>query len=78
MKSIVVQYSAGYTGAGIEWTSRKNCRLEEGEDVRAGRAGRAEGSSAIGGGEQAAVSLTPEGDGTGSASLLTPNACSHL
>ena len=40
--------------------------------------GRVEGSSAIGDGEQAAVSLTPEGDGTGSGSLLTPNAISHL
>ena len=40
--------------------------------------GRVEGSSAIGDGEQAAVSLTPEGDGTGSGSLLTPNAISHI
>ena len=32
--------------------------------------GRAEGSSAIGDGGQAAISLTPDGDGTGSGSLL--------
>ena len=39
---------------------------------------RVEGSLAIGDGEQAAISLTPEGDGTSSGSLLTPNACSCL
>ena len=32
--------------------------------------GRAEGWSAIGGGGQAAISLTPDVDGTGSGSLL--------
>ena len=32
--------------------------------------GRAEGLSAIGDGEQAAISLTPDDDGTGSGSLL--------
>ena len=32
--------------------------------------GRAEGSSATGAGEQAAVSLTPDVDGTGVSSLL--------
>ena len=32
--------------------------------------GRAEGSSAIGDGGQAAISLTPDVDGTGSVSLL--------
>ena len=32
--------------------------------------GRAEGSSAIGGGGQAAMSLTPDVDGTGFGSLL--------
>ena len=32
--------------------------------------GRAEGSSAIGDGGQAAISFTPEVDGTGSGSLL--------
>ena len=40
--------------------------------------GRAEGSSAIGDGGQAAISLTPDVDGTGSGSLLKPNACSTL
>ena len=32
--------------------------------------GRAEGSSAVGDGGQAAISLTPDVDGTGSGSLL--------
>ena len=40
--------------------------------------GRAEGSSAIGDGGQAAVSLTPDIDGTGSGSLLEPDARLHL
>ena len=40
--------------------------------------GRAEGSSATGDGGQAAVSLTPDVDGTGSGSLLEPNVCSYL
>ena len=35
-------------------------------------------SSAIGDGGQAAVSLTPDLDGTGSGSLLEPDARSHL
>ena len=41
--------------------------------------GRAEGFSAIGDGRQAAVSLIPDVDGTGSGgSLREPDACSHL
>ena len=40
--------------------------------------GRAEGSSAIGDGGQAAIPLTPDVDGTGSGSLLEPDARSHL
>ena len=40
--------------------------------------GRAEGSPAIGDGGRAAMSLTPDVDGTGSGSLLEPDACSHL
>ena len=36
--------------------------------------GRAEGSSAIGDGGQAAISLTPDVDGTGSGSLLEQDA----
>ena len=40
--------------------------------------GRAEGSSAIGNGGQAVISLTPDVDGTGSGSLLEPEARSHL
>ena len=37
--------------------------------------GRAE---ATGDGGQAAISLTPDVDGTGSGSLLEPDACLHL
>ena len=51
--------------------------------------GRAEGQSAVGDGEQAAASLVPDIDGTGSGSLLdsmlstvlkqqSSDACSHL
>ena len=40
--------------------------------------GRAEGPSAIGGGGQAAISLTHDADGTGSGSLLEPDARLHL
>ena len=40
--------------------------------------GRAEGSSAIGDGGQAAVPLTPDTDGRGSGSSLEPDARSHL
>ena len=40
--------------------------------------GRAEGSSAIGDGGQAVISLTSDVDGTGSGSLLEPDALSHL
>ena len=39
--------------------------------------GRAEGLSAIGDGGQAAMSLMPDVDGTGSGSLLEPDACSQ-
>ena len=39
--------------------------------------GRAEGSSAIGDGRQAATSFMPDVDGTGSGSLLEPDACSQ-
>ena len=48
---------------------------EEGEEVRNGRA---EGFSAKGDGGQAAVSLTPEMDGTGSGSLLGADAFLYL
>ena len=40
--------------------------------------GRAEGSSAVGDGGQAAISITPVVDGTGSGSSLEPDAGSHL
>ena len=45
---------------------------------RQGGDGRAEGLSAIGDGEQAAISLMPDVDGTGFGSFLEPDACSHL
>ena len=48
---------------------------EEGEEVGDGRA---EGSSATGDGGQAAMSLMPDADGTGSISLLEPHAHLHL
>ena len=40
--------------------------------------GRAEGLSAVGDRGQAAVSLTPDMDGTGSGSSLEPDARLHL
>ena len=40
--------------------------------------GGAEGSSTIGDGGQAAISLMPDADGTGSGSLLEPDARFHL
>ena len=40
--------------------------------------GRVEGSSATGDGGQAAMSLTSDIDGTGSGSLLEPDASLHL
>ena len=40
--------------------------------------GRAEGSSAIGDGGQAAILLMPDVDGTSSGSLLALDVCSHL
>ena len=49
--------------------------LEEREEVGDGRA---EGSSAVRDGGQAAVSLVPDVDGTGSGSLLEPDACLQL
>ena len=59
MKSTIGQYKSWHTGAGIEWTGKKSYCLEEGEEVGDGRA---EGSSAIGDGGQAAMSLTPDID----------------
>ena len=40
--------------------------------------GGAEASLVIGGGGQAAISLTPVIDGKGSGSLLEPHACSYF
>ena len=45
---------------------------------RQGGDGRAEGLSAIGDGEQAAISLTTDIDGRGPGSLLEPDAHLHL
>ena len=49
--------------------------MEEGEEVGDGTA---EGSSAIGDGGQAAISLMPDADGTGSGSLLDSVLSTHL
>ena len=59
MKSTVVQYNSWHTRAGIEWAGKKSYWLEEGEEVGDGRA---EGSSAIGDGGQAAISFTHDLD----------------
>ena len=59
----------------MEGTSKKSYRLEEGEEVGDGRA---EGLLAIGDRGQAAISLIPNTEGTGSDCLLEPDGCSHL
>ena len=56
----VVQYS-WHTGTGIEWTGKKSYWLDEEDEVGDGRA---EGSSTIGGGGEAAIPLTPDVDQT--------------
>ena len=55
LKSTVVQYNSWHPGAGIEWTDKKSYWLGEGEEVGDCRA---EGSSVIGNGGQAAKLLT--------------------
>ena len=67
LKSRIAQYNNWHTRAGIKRTGKESYCLEEGEEVGNDRA---EGSSATGDGGQAAISLTPEVDGTGSGSLL--------
>ena len=67
LKGTVVQYNSWHRVAGIEWTGKKSYWLEEGEEVGDGRA---EGSSAIGDGGQAAISLMADTVGTGSGFLL--------
>ena len=74
LKNIVIQYNSWCTRTGIEWTG-KNYWLGEGEE---GGDGRAEGSSAIGDGGQAVVSLMTDVDGIGFGSLLEPDAHPHL
>ena len=66
MKSTVVQYNNWHTGPASSEQER-SVTMEEGEEVGDGRA---EGLSAIGDGGQAAISLMPDVDGTGSGSLL--------
>ena len=56
-------YNSRHAGAGTEWTGKKRYWLEEGEEAGDGRA---EGPSAAGGRGQAATSLMPDADGTGS------------
>ena len=67
LKGKVVQCNNWHTGVGIEWMGKKNYWWEEGEKVGDSRA---EGSSTIGDGGQAAISLQSDVDGTGSDSLL--------
>ena len=61
LKSMVSQYSSWHTGASMEETGKKSYQLEEGEEVGDGRA---EGSSVRGDGEQAAITLMPDINGT--------------
>ena len=75
MRSTVVQYNSWHTGTGIKWTGKRRYWVEEGKGVWDGRA---EGLSAIGDGRQAAISLTPHVDGTGSGSLLDSVLSSSL
>ena len=58
---MVAQYSSWHTGASMEGTGKKSYWLEEGEEVGDDRA---EGSSARGDGEQAAITLMPDINGT--------------
>ena len=55
--------------------SKKSYSLEEREEVGEGRA---EGSSTVGDGVQAAISLTTDLDGMGSGSLLESHARLHF
>ena len=60
---------------GWRWVNREEELVTGGEAVGNGRD---EGSSAAGDWGQAAVSLSPDVDGTGSGPFLEPDACSHL
>ena len=62
----MVQYNSRHTEAGIKWTGKKSYLLEDGEEVEDGRA---EGSSPVEDGGQAAVPPTPGIAGTGSGFL---------
>ena len=53
-------------------TSKKSYWLEEGKEIEDGWV---KGSSAVGDGGQAAMSLTPNVDGPGSHSLLERDTC---
>ena len=75
MISTVVRYNSWFTGTGIKWTGKRSYWLEEGKEVGDGRVERL---SAVGDGRQAAVSLTPHVDGTGSGSLLDSVLSSSL
>ena len=74
LKSTVLQYNSWHTGTGIHWTGKK---LPTGGGTEV-EEGRADVSSSIGGGGQAAISLMPDIDGTCSGSLLEPDTHFHL
>ena len=75
LRSMAVWYNSWHTGTGIKWTGKRSYWVEEGKKVGDGRV---EGLSAIGDGRQAAVSVTPHVDGTGSGSLLDSVLSSSL
>ena len=67
LKSTVIKYNSWHTGAGIAWIGKNSYWLEEWEEAGDGGA---KGSSVVGSGGHAAVSLMPEVYGTSSGSML--------
>ena len=67
LESTVIQHNTWHTGTGTERTGKKSYRMEEIEDVGAGRA---EGSSAIGDGGKACNFTQVDVDAMDSDSLL--------
>ena len=60
LKSTVIKYNSWHTGAGIAWIGKNSYWLEEWEEAGDGGA---KGSSVVGRGGHAAVSLMPDVDG---------------